>query len=53
MCPKFMGRKSYISMGEMLSNGRAVLDLDKSSKDPKKKAIPEKADDFTMGSVMN
>ena len=48
-----MGRKSYISFGEMLDNGRAVLKLDVSSKDPKKKAHPEKADDFTFGSVMN
>ena len=52
MCPKFLGRKSYISMGECLDNARAILKLDVSSKDPKKKAHPEKAADWTFGNPM-
>lgn len=47
-----MGRKSYHSFGEMLDNGRAILKLDVSSKDPKKKAHPEKADDWDFGNPM-
>lgn len=48
-----MGRKSYVSFGEMLDATRGFMGSGAENPDTGKHGHPEKADDWTFGSALN